>query len=265
MRADCSLILQKGAADLSRRFVSYRLPLLSFREYLYLQTDLLLDPISIFDFDKEILKELQRVNTLKLFKDYISEGIRPFFSEGAYCKRIEGVLQKTLYADIPFYVPSIQDRHLRLMNAIVGHLLQSTIPTINMARMCSEWRISKEKLYELLFVMDQCELIRIIHKSGKKKKYSKGAKIFFGDPSFYSCFHGELGNCREAFATFALSEKYELYAAKNETECDYIVNGYRIEIGGKNKKRKNSDFVLRDDIDLPVGNCIPLWMAGLVF
>ncbi len=260
-----SLILQKGVADLSRRFVSQRIPLLSFREYIYLRTELLLEPISLFSFDSQLFKTIQQVNVLKLFKEYLGEGIRPFFSEGAYCRRMEGVLHKTIYSDIPFYVPSIRDNHLRLMNGIVTHLLQSSIPTINMAKMCAEWAVSKEKLYELLYVMEHCELIRIVHKAGKQRKYSKGAKIFFADPSFYPCFNGELGNCREAFAVFSLQERYKVYASKKETECDYVVDGYKIEIGGKNKKRKGADLVLRDDIDLPVGDSIPLWMAGLVF
>jgi hypothetical protein len=47
------------------------------------------------------------------------------------------------------------------MKAIVSHFLNSPIPTINVSGMCSEWGISKEKLYDILYVMEQSEVIRI--------------------------------------------------------------------------------------------------------
>lgn len=173
-----NIILRKSVTDLSRRFIQYRLPMLSFREYLYLVEGIILDPIDIFNYDKSIFSKLKGLNILKLFQDYINSGIRPFFFEGEYCSRLKGILEKTIFYDIPFYVPSIQDNHLRIMNAIIGHMLISPVPTLNISGMCADWGISKEKLYNLLFVMEQSELIRIIKKTNKKVGYSKGAKIF---------------------------------------------------------------------------------------
>jgi len=260
-----NLILKKGVADLSRRFVQYRMPMLSFREYIYLIEEILLDPIDIFNPDKAVFVELKKINVMKLFNIYISEGIRPIFMEGQYCNRLMGILEKSIYSDIPFYVPSIQDNHLKLMNAVIGHLLTSPVPTLNVSGMCSEWGVSKEKLYNLLITMEQSELIRIIKKHGKHQIYSKGAKIFLSDPSFYYCFNGNKGSAREAFAVFSLSERYNVTACKNEADCDYMIDGKKIEVGGKGKKIKNADYVIRDDIDVPFGNKIPLWMVGMVF
>jgi hypothetical protein len=39
----------------------------------------------------------------------------------------------------------------------------------------------------------------------------------------------------------------------------------KLEIGGKKKSSKSSDFVLRDDIDLPLRNVIPLWILGMLW
>lgn len=260
-----NLILRKAVSDLSRRFVQYRMPMLSFREYLYLTEGLELEPLDIFSFDRQALSSLNSVNVLKLFHDYLHEGIRPVFFEKEYCKRMAGILEKSIYHDMPFYVPSIQENHLRLMNAIIGHLLLSPVPTLNVSGMCSEWGVSKDKLYNLLIAMEQAELIRIIKQEGKEKTYSKGAKIFISDPSIYYCFNGNLGSAREAFVTFSLSERYKLAACKDETLCDYVVDGKRVEVGGHAKKVKKADFVIRDDIDVPVGNKIPMWMIGMVF
>jgi len=259
-----NLMLKKSVADLSRRFVQYRIPMLSFREYVYLITGKLTNKIDIFNFQKSFLSDISELNILKLFNDYLDFGIRPIFFEGEYCSRLKNLIEKSLYSDIPFYVKSIQDSHLRLMNAIIGHLLISPVPTINVSGMCSEWGIGKEKLYDILYVMEHSELINIVRKKNKHN-YSKGSKIFLSDPSCYHCFRGDIGNVREAFFVLSMKELYELYASDDENECDYIVNNKKFEIGGRNKKRKNAEYIVSDDLDIPLGNRLPLWMAGFQY
>nr|WP_275045701.1 AAA family ATPase [Flexistipes sinusarabici] len=259
-----NLMLKKSVADLSRRFVQYRIPMLSFREYVYLVTGRLTEKIDIFNFQKSFLSDISELNILKLFNDYLNFGIRPIFFEGEYCSRLKNLIEKSLYSDIPFYVKSIQDSHLRLMNAIIGHLLISPVPTINVSGMCSEWGIGKEKLYDILYVMEHSELINIVRKKNKHN-YSKGSKIFLSDPSCYHCFRGDIGNVREAFFVLSMKELYELYASDVEKECDYIINGIKFEIGGRNKKRKNAEYIVSDDLDIPLGNRLPLWMAGFQY
>ncbi len=68
-----------GVADLSRRFVQIRLPLLSFREFIYLKTGLLPEPVDVFDLKDKDLKIVRKVNILGLFREYVSSGTRPFF------------------------------------------------------------------------------------------------------------------------------------------------------------------------------------------
>ncbi|MGA1846347.1 ATP-binding protein [Deferribacter abyssi] len=260
-----NIILKRGVADLSRRFVQFRIPLMSFREYLFLTQNILIDTVDFFNINKNLFRKLKNINILKLFNDYINTGIRPIFSEGEYCLRLKGLLEKSIYYDIPFYVSSIQDNHLRVINAIIGHLINAPVPTINISGMCSEWGLGKEKLYNLLYVMEQSELINIIRKPGKSV-YTKGSKIFISDPSIYSCFKGNIGSVREAFVVMCLKEKFNnIFASKDEKDCDFIVDNFKIEVGGKNKKKKNADFVISDDIDVPVRNRIPLWILGLIY
>lgn len=262
-----SIILRKGIADLSRRFIKVRMPLLSFREYIHLATGVKIDEIeSPFTFDREYIVSLTKdIEVLKLFKEYSSSGTRPFFLEGNFSEKMKNVLEKTLYNDIPYFLESVRDNHLRLMNAIISYLLYSKIPTINVDSMCKEWGVGKPKLYELMRVMEESELINIVYKERDFKVNSKGDKIFLSDPSYYYIYDGEIGNFREAFVVFALKEKGNVYSIKNEKDGDFIFNGIKIEVGRKNKKRKNSEFVIRDDLDLPIRNKIPLWVLGLLW
>ena len=62
----------------------------------------------------------------------------------------------------------------------------------------------------------------------------------------------------------ALGEKHQIYASSHETDCGFIWQGKKIEIGGRHKNPKNSDYVVSDELDLPVRNRIPLWMLGLM-
>jgi len=259
-----NIILRKAVADLSRRFVQFRIPLLSFREYLYLEMGIEIEKADPFEGGKQLLPRVRGMNILKLFRDYVQGGIRPFYGEGEYCARLKGLLEKSIYHDIPFYVSSIQENHLKVMNAIVGHLLDSPVPTLNVSGMCGEWELGKEKLYQLLYVMEQSELILIVRKS-RKALMTKGAKIFLSDPSLYSCFQGNRGSAREAFVVMCLRERFEVMASPEEEMCDFIVDGRKVEVGGKRKDRKGADVILSDEIDVPVGNRVPLWLLGFLW
>ncbi len=259
-----NLILKRAVSDLSRRFVQFKIPLMSFREYIAFIEGVVVEPVNPFDMDKNIIKQLKDININRLFKDYLNEGFRPIFVEKMYCERLKALIDKSIYHDVPFYVSSIQDNHLRVMSAVIGYLINSPVPTLNITSLCNEWNIGKEKLYNLLAVMEQAEILNIVKKKGKTKQ-TRGAKIFFSDPSIYYCFNGNKGTAREAFVVTMLKSNFEIYASKDEKECDFFLNNIKIEIGGKNKKRKNADFVIMDDIDVPFGNKIPLWVCGMVY
>lgn len=54
-----------------------------------------------------------------------------------------------------------------------------------------------------------------------------------------------------------------MLAEKDETKEGLIFNNFRLEVGGLNKKPKQADYVIRDDIDLPLRNAIPVWVLGI--
>ncbi|MDK2786180.1 MAG: uncharacterized protein PWQ80_859 [Thermotoga sp.] len=262
-----SIVMKKGTSDLSRRFVLMKLPLMSFREFIHFETGKVLEKLNspfvpLSDYAASLMKQ---VDVMSLFRDYREKGTRPFYREGNFRERMMNILDKTIYYDIPHLIGTVTENHIGVMKAIVGHLLYSRIPTINIESMSREWGVGKQKLYQLLHVMEEIELVNIVRKERAEKPFSKGSKIFLADPSMYHVFEGETGNFREAFVVFALKEKGKIYASKNEEEADFIFEGMKLEVGGKRKKRKSSDFVIRDDIDLPVRNSIPMWVLGMLW
>lgn len=262
-----SVLLRRGLGDLSRRFLIKRIPLMSLREYIYLKTNVTLpcfDPFS--STPSEMLTSVKNINIMKAYRDYLKEGFRPIFLEDSYPERLWNIIEKIIYKDIPFFVPQLAENHLRFMNAVIGHLAVSKIPTVNVNSLCSKWELGKRKLYQLLTAMEHTGLIRIIRKKNDTKVNSIGAKIFLEEPSIYYLFDGEIGNIRECYVTTLLQESGKaVYASDNEQNADFIVDGIKLEVGGKNKNIKEADFVIKDDIDVPVRNTLPMWTLGFMY
>ncbi len=261
-----SMILRSGIGDLSRRFSKIQIPLMSFREYIALKEGILLPKIDPFDPNEFNMKKImESTNVLANFRNFLKEGLRPIFLEWDYKEQIENIIEKTIHSDIPFFVPQISDIHFRLMNTVIGFLAISKVPTLNIDKMCTEWGIGKIKLYQLLNVMEETGLIKIVRYAKDTKTFSKGAKIFFADPSIYSVLNGDMGTRRESYVVETFSDNGKsVFACKDERNGDFIINELTVEIGGRSKKVKKADYVIRDDIDLPYKNVIPLWLIGFM-
>lgn len=261
-----ALVLREGTGDLSRRFVQIKMPMMSFREYLYIETGAV--------YDKYRLGGLLPVEPddkiLALFKNYRRHGSRPFYQEQDYDKRFMGVLEKVLYTDIPFFLKSVTDNNLRVMSAIVGTLAKSSIPRFQVKSLCSDWGIGAEKLYQLLFVMEQVELIRVVRLQNDTKARSVGAKMLFADPCSYWVLDADKGTEREAFVAFCFSQiGWSVAAMKDERKGDFEISccgrSFSVEVGGENKKSKGADYVLRDNTDYPSSRAIPFWLLAMMW
>jgi len=153
-------------------------------------------------------------------------------------------------------------------------LAQSAVPRLHVRSLCADWAIGAEKLYEILAVMEAVDLLRILRLEHDNKARSVGEKLFFADPAFYSVLHGNSGTAREALtACLVSSAGWTVEAVRDETAGDFVlsrnvsagIEKLKIEVGGAHKKSKRADFVIRDDLDYPAGNAIPLWLLGMAY
>lgn len=264
-----TVVLRKELTDLSRRFPVFKMPLLSFREFLMLKLKRDIPRINPFDYSDHDVRSLTRqVNVLRFFREYMKIGFRPFFleDETLYQEKVMNTVAKTMESDIPFLVPQVSENHLRLMHSVIGYLAISSVPTLHVNSLCREWGLGKEKLYQLLSAMERSHLLRTIRKRTNTNIHSTGAKLFLHEPSIYGFFGKNEGTQREAFTAAAFADAgYNVYASSNETDCDFVINGRLVEVGGQKKKPKSSDLVIRDNADLPSGTSIPMWLIGLAY
>ncbi len=266
-----SLVLRSGVGDLSRRYLAIHMPLLSFREYLFLETGMNYPTCDPFQAGTSLpLKPSAGI--LEAFQWYRMKGSRPFYAEGNFEDRLLAVLDKTLYSDIPFFLPNVTDGNLRLMKAIMGTLAGATVPRLQVRSLCADWGIGAEKLYQILEVMESVGVLRIVRLEDDHKARSVGQKLLFSDPAYYSVLHGNSGTAREAWvASLCASSGWTVEAAKDERTADFVLTrrGERksarllLEVGGASKSRKSADFVIRDDIEYPGSGVVPLWLLGM--
>lgn len=262
-----SLVLRKGEGDLSRRYVPINMPLMSFREFLFLETGKEYPTYSLGDSKLPVQPNSELLN---LFQQYRDHGTRPFYQEQNFEARYMAIIEKVLDKDIPFFVPSVTENNLRVMRAVIGSLANASIPRIQVKSLCSDWAIGADKLYQLLFVMEQIELLRIVRYPNDNKARSTGAKMFFSDPCAYHVLQADLGTERESYISNCFAQAgFSVSAVKDETKGDFVVSKgntqYTLEVGGKNKVPKKSDYVLRDNTDYPADNAIPLWLIGMMW
>ena len=99
----------------------------------------------------------------------------------------------------------------------------------------------------------------------------KPEKIYLNNTTLLSALAEEQANIGSVRETFFLSQIHTLYKVQFPQQGDFIVRGkYTFEIGGKGKKSKQIEAVLnawvvKDDIEFPIMNVLPLWMFGMLY
>jgi hypothetical protein len=74
-------------------------------------------------------------------------------------------------------------------------------------------------------------------------------------------------------ASLCADAGWTVEATRDETSGDFVISrgddgeqrSLKLEVGGASKKRKSADFVIRDDIEFPGTNAIPLWLLGMCY
>lgn len=96
--------LEKCGADLSRRKLEYRLPGLSFREYLAIGKDIRIPAHTLEQIVRnEIDFPYAEHRPIALFKEYLKEGYYPYFRESGYYLRLLGIINQVVEGDIPAF------------------------------------------------------------------------------------------------------------------------------------------------------------------
>lgn len=261
------LDIYKGNADLSRRVVSFYMPGLSFREYLILAEGIRLPAYSL----EEILGNKVEIpvskRPLALFKEYLSKGYYPFFSEPGYEIRLRNAVNLTVESDIPVYA-NLNVASAKKMRQLLYVIAQSVPFKPNFTKIGQMTDLHRNQVADFLFYLEKAGIIAQLRgTTAGIRQLGKVEKTYLDNTNLaYSLSENtpDIGNVRE---TFFLSQMKVNNEVLSSDKADFQIGKYTFEIAGANKQQKQihglgNAYVVKDDIEYGYGNVIPLWHFG---
>ena len=277
--ASSLLEILDARADLSRRAVVYHLPGLSFREYLNIQGIGRFKPFSF----REIIQDHSRlsdevvgeIKPFQFFSDYLQYGYYPFFLEGreTFPMRLEETINVLLEVELPF-LRQIDISYVIKLKQLMGIIAESAPFVPNISRLSDRIGINRQTLIAYLHYLTEARVINSLYKEARGiSALKKPDKIFLENTNLMYLFAGSSGTGDKGTAreTFFLNQLAHSHQVRYPEQGDFLVeNTYTIEIGGKNKGRKqlrglDDAYVAADDIEYGHGRTIPLWLFGFLY
>ena len=271
-----AISLEECQSDLSRRALIYRLPILSLREFIELQSGKNFTPFSLEDIIRNHIdisaNILQELKPLKYYKEYLKFGAYPFVIEGAksYHQRLVEIVNQTLFFDIAT-IYKIPFTKIESLYKLLQVICKSQPYEINYEAISKLIGISKNTLKSYLLYLNKGSLVTTIDGISRGNTFiQKPSKIYLNNTNLFEilCTNSETGTIRETFFVSQLHFNYTLHYPK---KGDFLVNEkYLFEIGGKNKSFKQikniqNSFIASDNIEVGFKNKIPLWLFGFLY
>lgn len=266
------LELEKGGADLSRRKLEYRLPGLSFREYLMISRDINVKTHSL----QEILTHKVEFpysdhKPLALFKEYMKEGYYPFFNDYGYYMRLSSIVNQILENDIKDFAEMTVST-ARALKKLMYIIAQSVPFKPNYSKISNDIDVNRKLASDLMIYLEKAQLITILRdNSFGISSLGKVEKIYLNNTNLSYALVGEMTDIGNARETVFLSLLNPIYDITSSPHSDFIVDKkYTFELGGKNKKQKQikdvkDSYLVKDDIEYGSANIVPLWTFGLLY
>ncbi len=271
-----ALHLHKGKGDLSRRATIYKMPILSFREFLEMETKQKFSSFTLQEISADhvgIAETItQKIKPLKYFNKYIEYGCYPFYLEGEMeiSAKLQSIVNQVIEIDLVI-INNIEGRFIHKLKKLLAMISMSLPYQPNLLKLSEVIGISRPLLYQYLEYLQDANLIYLLRPSGKGyAKMIKSEKIYLDNTNFIHALCGgkfEVGTMRETFFISQVKMKHQLEASPN---ADFFVDDkYIFEVGGKNKstqqlKQQKNSFVVSDNLEIGINNRIPLWLMGFL-
>ncbi len=270
------LQIYSGAADLSRRALTYNLHGLSFREFLSFETG---NSLPVFTLNEvlnnhiAIAHELtSHIKILPYFNEYLKIGFFPFYlsNKHNFHLKLENVINNILEIDMPYVLGTNIQSVSKIKKLLL--LLAEEVPfQPNITKLAGSLELNKATVSQYLYYLEQAGLINLLLDSGKGYSLlSKPEKIYLNNTNLaYSISPTtNIGNIRE---TFFFNQVSSLHEVNTSAYGDFLIDDqYTFEVGGKNKKfnqiaNVENSFVVSDELITGMKNKIPLWLFGFLY
>ncbi len=263
------LDIYSGFGDLSRRSLVYTLHGMSFREFLFYEVGVDMEPVSLESIVQQ--KVLGPEKPLPLFKKYLEHGYYPFYKEGQFNQRLSAMINAVLEVDIPKYI-EMRVNTIDKLKILLRIISESAPFKPNMSKLADMIGVSRNVLPDYFSFLERTKIITILRSNTKGvRSLGKVGKVYLHNSNLMEVLSPqkrEVGNIREAFFISQVMVKHQCELPPGS---DFFVdNKFLFEIGGKSKTRKQiagqkNAYVVKDEIEHGFDNSIPLWYFGLLY
>ncbi len=266
------LNLEKGGADLSRRKLEYRLPGLSFREFLVIGKGI---DLPVHSLEQIVAGKIEfpykEYRPIALFKEYLREGYYPYFQEDGYYLRLQAVINQVVDNDIPVFAEMTVSTAQKLKKLL--YIIAQSVPfKPNYSKLARDLDINRNTVADLMVYLEKAQLINILRDDTHGiASLGKVDKVYLNNTNLAYAISDsapDLGNLRETAFLSLLAQIQTV--TSSSVGGDFRVGERVFEVGGKNKKRKQiadleNGYIVKDDVEYAYRNTIPLWAFGLVY
>ena len=272
------LRLLDGNADLSRRCTGYEMPGLSFREYLMFYHGIELPAYSLEEILESPRQIAAKVNAacrpLQYFHDYFKNGYYPYYLRNPldYHTLIEQTINYVIDVELP-QLRKVNPANCRKLKALLYVLAQQVPFDVDISKLASVVGLQRNTVIEYLNHLNDSKLLALIYSDNTSvKKMQKPDKIYLDNPNMLYAMATtpvKIGTARECFVVNQLSHRHKVEYGKEHG--DFKIDGkWTVEVGGEGKSFAQiadmpNSFVFADDIEMPRGSKIPLWMIGMTY
>lgn len=279
--------IQKESYDLSRRAIVLKMTGLPFREYIDLKLKLDTEPFAL----ESVLKNHERLaanivnavenkneKILGFFKDYLRIGYYPYFFEfsdpATYYIVLEQGIHTTIENDLLAIHTALNGISIKKIKKLLSVIAESVPFTPDLKKLKNIVEIGDERTLKnyLKILEDSGVIFNLTRKSHSLNELEKPEKIYLNNPNQIYAISPKAkenpGNIRETFFMNMLSQFHSIKLPKFG---DFIVDDkYIFEVGGRKKgfsqiKNIPNSFLAVDDIEIGIGNKIPLWLFGFLY
>jgi len=279
--------IKKASHDLTRRAINLELFGLSFREFISLETGLILDSFALETLLKNhtglaetIVAALaeQDLKVIGLFDRYLKVGYFPYYQDYPHRDEFYLTLQqnidRALEGDLLAVYPALTGSSIRKMRKLVTRISERVPFSPDIRKLARQLSIGDERtLYDYLSYLQATRIIRQLPPKGSlSSEMTKPEKIFLDNANlmYALAFTNQVdpGCLRETFFYSALSPVAQISAAHIG---DFWVNKqFTFEVGGKGKttqqiQGEKDAYLAIDSIEIGAGKRIPLWLFGFLY
>jgi len=264
-------------SDLSRRVTLYNLSGFSFREYLEVKHN---RTFKKFDIDNmlenhiDIVKsfDFNEVDILKEFKEYLEVGYYPFYfdKKSSYYQNLLNTINLTIDLDLTS-LGLVEQKYTYKLKKLLEVICESKPFEVNYSKIATLAEISRVKLYDYISYLHDGQMLLLVDEQSRGvKKVQKAGKIYLHNTNllYAYCQDSETGTIRETFFANQVSQKHKLNISN---KGDFLIDAkYTVEVGGKSKsfdqiKDIPNSFIAGDDLEIGIGNKVPLWLFGFLY